>query len=103
MSSLHQVAQTKDLEPGQGRAIEVEDKKIALFNIDGSYYAIDDACTHVGAPLSEGSVEGTVVTCPWHGARFDVTNGEVLGPPAGTAVGSYKVQENGDAISIEVP
>ena len=79
MSTLHQIAQKKDLEPGQGLSVEVEDKKIALFNIDGSYYAIDDTCTHRGGPLSEGSVEGTVVTCPWHGARFDVTSGEVSG------------------------
>ena len=102
MSTLHQIAQKKDLEPGQGLSVELEDKKIALFNIEGSYYAIDDTCTHRGGPLSEGSVEGTVVTCPWHGARFDVTSGEGLGPPAGTAVGSYKVQVNGDAISIEL-
>ena len=87
MSTLHQIAQKKDLEPGQGLSVEVEDKKIALFNIDGSYYAIDDTCTHRGGPLSEGSVDGTVVTCPWHGARFDVTSGEVLvhppAPPSG--------------------
>jgi nitrite reductase (NADH) small subunit/3-phenylpropionate/trans-cinnamate dioxygenase ferredoxin subunit len=102
MSTMHQVAQTKDLEPGQGLAVEVEGKKIALFNIEGSYHAIDDACTHVGGSLSEGSVEGTVVTCPLHGARFDVTNGEVLSPPARTAAGSYKVHINGDAISLEI-
>ena len=95
---MHLVAQTKDLEPRQGLAVEVEGRKIARLNIEGSFHAIDDACTHVG-----GSVEGTVVTCPLHGARFDVTNGEVLGPPASAAAGSDKVHIDGDAISIEIP
>jgi nitrite reductase/ring-hydroxylating ferredoxin subunit len=62
--------------------VDIGAKRIAIFNIDGTYHAIDDTCTHRGGPLSEGIVVGTEVTCPWHGAVFDVTTGSVLGPRA---------------------
>jgi nitrite reductase (NADH) small subunit len=102
MGNLIEVAKTGDLEPGQGMCVEVEDKKIAIFNIEGTYYAIDDTCTHVGGPLSEGECEEHVVTCPWHGAQFDVQTGEVLGPPAKRSVTSYKVHVEGDSIKVEI-
>ncbi len=69
-------------------------------NIDGTYYAIADTCTHRGGPLSEGAVEGTVVSCPWHGATFDVTTGNVLGPPAAEGVAHYNVQVDGNDIKV---
>jgi hypothetical protein len=59
--------------------------------VEGSYHAIGDTCTHRGGPLSEGDVQGTRVTCPWHGADFDLKTGAVLGPPAQKGVPSYKV------------
>ena len=82
MADFVKVAKTSEVAPGQGRMVEVGSKKIALFNIDGAFYAIDDTCTHRGGPLSEGVLNGKEVTCPWHGAVFNVTTGEVLGPPA---------------------
>lgn len=75
------VAKTDEVAPGQGKLVEVNGKKIALFNVEGSFYAIDDACTHLGGRLSEGFLDGNEVTCPWHGARFDIITGEVLRPP----------------------
>ena len=81
----------------------MEGRRIALFNIGGTYYAIDDTCTHRGGPLSEGEVEGTTVTCPWHGASYDVTTGKVLGPPAPAGVARYNVQVDGSDIKVEVP
>jgi nitrite reductase/ring-hydroxylating ferredoxin subunit len=75
------VAKTDEVAPGQGKLVEVNGKKIALFNVEGSFYAIDDACSHLGGPLAEGFLDGNEVTCPWHGARFDITTGEVLRPP----------------------
>ena len=59
-------------------------------------------CTHRGGPLSEGEVEGHVVTCPWHGAKFDITSGEVLGPPAPAGVASYPTRVNGSDIEVEL-
>src|SRR5215831_4226704 len=82
MPGYVKVARTNEVTPGQAKMVEVEGKKIALFNVDGSLYAIDDTCTHRGGPLSEGVLEGKQVTCPWHGATYDVTTGGVLGPPA---------------------
>src|SRR5262249_39315544 len=84
MAKLLNIAKTKDVPPGQAAAFTIEDQKIALFNVDGTYYAIGDTCTHRGGPLSEGDVQGVKVTCPWHGADFDLRTGAVLGPPAQT-------------------
>ncbi len=102
MAGFVKVAKTEDLAPGQGMMIEAGGKKIALFNVDGDYYAIDDTCTHHGGPLSEGELAGKEVTCPWHGAVFDVTTGEVLGPPAPEGVSRYKVKISGNSIEIEI-
>ena len=103
MGQFIKVAETNDVPPGTAKAVEAEGRKIALFNSDGAYYAIDDTCTHQGGPLSEGEVEGTVVTCPWHGATYDITTGSVLGPPAPEGVVSYKVQVDGNDIKVELP
>lgn len=103
MGQLIKVAETKDVPPGTAKAVDVEGRAVALFNVDGTYYAIADTCTHRGGPLSEGGVEGTVVTCPWHGATFDVTTGNVLGPPAAEGVAHYNVQVEGSDIKVETP
>ncbi len=103
MSQSVKVARTSDLPPGNALAVEVSGERIALFNLQGTYYAIADTCPHKGGPLSEGRVQGTMVTCPWHGATFDITNGNVLSPPADEQVKSYRVQIDGDEISIEIP
>ena len=102
MAKLIKIADTTDLAPGQATAFTVEGQRIALFNVEGTYYAIDDTCTHRGGPLSEGDVQGTKVTCPWHGADFDLKTGTVLGPPAQKGVPSYKVVVEGDEIKVEI-
>ena len=102
MAKLLKIAKTKDVPPGQAAAFTIEGQKIALFNVEGTYYAIGDTCTHRGGPLSEGDVQGTRVTCPWHGADFDLKTGAVLGPPAQKGVPSYKVVVEGDDIKVEV-
>ena len=103
MGQMITVAQTGDLPPGKAMAVEVAGETVALFNIDGTYYAIADTCTHSGGPLCEGEVEGKAVTCPWHGATFDITTGTVLAPPAYEGVARYKVEVESDDIKIEVP
>ncbi len=90
------MAKTKDVPPGQAAAFTIEGQKIALFNVEGTYYAIGDTCTHRGGPLSEGDVQGIKVTCPWHGADFDLKTGAAFGPPAQNGVPSYKVVVEGD-------
>jgi 3-phenylpropionate/trans-cinnamate dioxygenase ferredoxin subunit len=103
MPQFIKVANTPDLGPGEARSVEVAGKKIALFNLDGSFYAIDDTCTHDGGPLSEGAVlSGGEVMCPWHGAVYNIKTGAVLGPPAPRGVASYAVRVEGSDVLVEV-
>jgi nitrite reductase/ring-hydroxylating ferredoxin subunit len=95
-------ASITEIPPGKAKQVEVNGHKIALFHVGESFYAIDDTCTHRGGPLSEGAVEGTKVTCPWHGAQFDLTTGRHLTPPAPSDVNSYQVQVVGDEVQIDV-
>jgi nitrite reductase/ring-hydroxylating ferredoxin subunit len=102
MSEFVKVAKTGEVASGQGKVVAAGGKRIAIFNIEGTFYAIDDTCTHRGGPLSEGMVVGTEVTCPWHGAVFDVTSGSVLGPPAPRDVARYAVRIEGEEIEVEI-
>ena len=102
MGKLIKVAQTDDIVSGQGKVVEVEGKKIAIFNLDGQFSAMDDTCTHAGGPLSEGQIEESKVTCPWHGAQFDIKSGMVLRGPAANNVTSYTVKIDGNDIYLDV-
>ncbi|HEV8589702.1 MAG TPA: non-heme iron oxygenase ferredoxin subunit [Pyrinomonadaceae bacterium] len=102
MPEFVKVATTNEIPVGQAKLVEVNGNEIALFNVEGSYHAIDNTCTHVGGPLSEGELSGVEVTCPWHGGVFDVTTGDVLGPPPGHAVNRYNVRVDGPDIEVEV-
>ena len=102
MGEFVKVARVDEILPGQAKVVEVGDKQIAVFNVAGSIHAIDDTCTHVGGPLSEGDLEGTRVTCPWHGAVFDVTTGDVLGPPAVQGVTKYNTRVEDGVVEVEV-
>jgi nitrite reductase/ring-hydroxylating ferredoxin subunit len=102
MPKVIKVALTSDLPPGRSAAFEVGGQRIALFNVAGAYYAIEDTCPHEGGPLSEGAVEGCKVTCPWHEADFDLKTGAVLSPPAFEGVKTFKVTMEGDDILVEV-
>ena len=102
MGEFVKVAKVGQIPPGEARAVEAGGKTIALFNVDGTFHAIDDTCTHKGGPLSEGMAVGTEVTCPWHGAVFDVRTGGVLGAPAPRDVASYTVRLNGEDIEVEL-
>ena len=102
MSELHKVAGKNEVGPGQCISVEVGGQQVALFNVEGSYYAIGDTCTHRGGPLSEGKIDSTTVTCPWHGAQFDLTTGAANRPPAPTGVPTYRVVVDDDDVKIEL-
>ncbi len=72
--SVH-IARASDIPPGTGKEVTVGDRVLAVYNIDGSFYAIDGICPHAGGALGDGGVHGNIVTCPWHGWQFDVTTG----------------------------
>ncbi len=102
MPKTVKVAEVTELGPGEGKTVEVEGVNLALFNVDGTYFAIANACTRVGGPLGEGALIGKEVTCPLHGAQFDVTSGKVLGGPARSDVKSFPVSLEGDDVMVEV-
>jgi NAD(P)H-dependent nitrite reductase small subunit len=102
MATFVTVAKTNELAQDQGKLVKINHKRIALFNVGGRYYAIDDMCPHRGGPLSQGELEGTTVVCPWHDASFDLATGEVTRSPAATGVTTYAVRVEGDDIAVAV-
>lgn len=76
MADFVKVAFAGDVPAGTGKVIEVNGKPVALFNVGGKFYALDNTCPHMEGPLGEGALDGPVVTCPWHGWEFDVTTGK---------------------------
>ena len=101
MAVLTKVAKTADIPAGTGKAVEVGGKMIAVFNCDGTFYAVDNVCKHRGGPLGEGSLAGTTVTCPWHGWQYDVTSGACQMDPS-IAVQQFDVKVEGDDLLISV-
>ncbi len=97
-----QVAPIDEISPGESRSVEVGEKLIGVFNVDGRFYAIDGKCTHIGASMVDGWLDGKELTCPFHGARFDVTTGKVLSPPARCDVGTYPVHVQDGVVVVEV-
>jgi nitrite reductase (NADH) small subunit/3-phenylpropionate/trans-cinnamate dioxygenase ferredoxin subunit len=101
MGKFVKVANKNDITEGKGKALQLEGLNIALFQISGNFYAIDNTCKHRGGPLGEGELDGNQVTCPWHGWEYDVTTGECKTTP-GVTQAKYNVKVEGDDILIEV-
>lgn len=96
MSEFITVTRVEELRPGQVEVFEVGDEFVAVANVDGVFHAFADVCTHDDGPLVEGELEGCVVTCPRHGARFDVSTGEALSLPAIAPLPTFEARvENG--------
>jgi nitrite reductase/ring-hydroxylating ferredoxin subunit len=102
VKSAVKIGSVTDVEPGQGRAFDVGDKRVAVFNVNGGFFAIDDTCPHAGASLSEGEVEDGKICCPWHYAEFDLETGNHLNAPATCDVAAYKVVVEGEDLLVEV-
>jgi len=96
------VAQVADIPAGKAKQVSVNGKTVAVFNSNGTFYALDNECPHRGGPLAEGELSATEVECPWHGARFDITTGAHLCPPAPRGVTAYKVQVVGQDVQVDV-
>ena len=82
MTDWIDVCKVEDLKPGEHLVVDLDGTDVAVFNLDGEFYAIEDVCTHDGAEIASGELEGDVIVCPRHGARFCIKTGEVLSPPA---------------------
>jgi len=96
------LAAVGDVAAGEGRVVEAQGKTLALFNVDGTYYVIDNTCAHRGGPLGEGDLEGRIVVCPWHAWRWDVTTGANANNPA-VRMACFPVAVDDGAIFVELP
>ena len=94
------VATLTDVAPGGMKRVEIGRDEILLTNIGGQIHACDDVCTHSFASLSEGDLDGVEVVCPLHGAIFDVTTGEVVGPPAVERIRVFEVRIEGQDVLV---
>lgn len=103
MGGFVKVARLDDIAPGELLRVEVEGRLVCLANVEGRIYAVDDDCTHISGPLDQGELEGCVLTCPLHLARFDVCTGKVLRGPARDDLPTYRVRVDGDDILVAVP
>lgn len=101
MSEFSSVAKVSDVPSGEGRVVEAKGTAVALFNVEGSFHAIDNTCLHRGGPLGDGICDGMTVTCPWHGWQYNVASGECLNMP-GEAVECYEVRVEGDEVQVKV-
>jgi nitrite reductase/ring-hydroxylating ferredoxin subunit len=102
MSTRIKVATKDHLAPGQGLMVKAKGHQIAVFNIKGQFFALNNSCTHSGGPLGKGRLFNGVVTCPWHGAQFDVKTGECLAEPATTNVETFPVQVEGNSVFVDI-
>jgi 3-phenylpropionate/trans-cinnamate dioxygenase ferredoxin subunit len=90
----------EDLQPGTHRVVDVDGAQVAVFNLDGQYYAIEDVCTHDGGILTGGPIEGDQIVCPRHGARFCIRTGEALAPPAFEPTAVFPVRLDNGVIQV---
>ena len=95
------VAELSEIPEDSGKVVDVEGHCLALFKIDGKVHTIDNTCPHRMGPLGEGDLEGRVVSCPWHGWRFDVTTGQNPDFPA-AKVPCFKASVEGSTVFVEV-
>ncbi len=100
MAEFVRVAAADEIPPGQGRRYDVDGYHIAVFNVGGTFYAVDDTCTHELASLSEGALSGEIVACPKHGSRFHLPTGRVLSLPAVRPVNTYEVKVEDGAVLV---
>ncbi|HEY6906285.1 MAG TPA: FAD-dependent oxidoreductase [Ignavibacteriaceae bacterium] len=102
--SFKVIAKKNDLKNGEMKSFNLdESSKVLLCRIDNEYFAVGAACTHYGAPLEEGILQGNTIICPWHHACFNAKSGNLLEPPAMDALPRYELKTEGDAILIDVP
>jgi len=96
---LYRVAKATDIPAGTARIVVVQGEPVALFNVGGVFFALSNTCLHRGGPVGEGEIDGTVVTCPWHGWEYDVRTGKNTINPA-ARLKTYEVRVEGDDILV---
>lgn len=103
MSDWIDVGPQSHIGPGEHAVVDVDGTDVAVFNIDGEFYAIEDVCTHDGAEIASGPLQGHEIVCPRHGARFCVKTGKVLRAPAYTDLASFPVRIENGVVQVRDP
>jgi nitrite reductase (NADH) small subunit len=101
MSNWIRIGAVSDCPPGSALELVAGEQVIALFNVDGTFHALDGVCPHQGGPLGEGDLAGCIVTCPWHGWQFDVRTGQNQ-LSHGIRQPSFPVRVEGDAVLVDL-
>lgn len=101
MAEWVDVAAVGELPPGASKVVDIDGAQIAVFNINGEYFAIEDVCTHDGGELASGVLEGDQIICPRHGARFCVRTGEALTAPAYEATAKFPLRVENNVIQVK--
>ena len=96
------VAKTNEIALGSGKSVQVNERRIAIFHVAGAFYALDDSCPYRGAPIFNGMLSDTDVTCAWHGAAFALATGNGISGPCGQGLTSYPVRVNGEDIELDL-
>lgn len=102
MSDWITVAEDSELSDGERKALTIHKQPILLFKIEGQYYAIQNLCTHEALPLTEGTLEGDTIICPFHGASFCIKTGAVTAPPAFSDLETYPVRVNNQMVQVQL-
>ena len=102
MPDFIKVANVSDIPDRSALCVEVQGRRIAIYNLNGEYFATDDTCTHALASLSEGCISGDEIVCPLHFATFNIRTGKCTGGPAVADLKAYPVRVNGDEIEVRV-
>jgi nitrite reductase/ring-hydroxylating ferredoxin subunit len=102
VGQIHTVARVEDVPPGSARVVTAGDRELALFNVDGSFYATQSDCLHLGGPLGHGELDGCVLSCPWHGWQYDVRTGFNEFDHA-IRIETYPVHIEGGDVRVELP
>lgn len=102
MSARYRLCHVDDVPPGTGRECVAGDRIVAVFNVEGTIFAMDGICPHAGGPLANGELQGCIVTCPWHGWQFDVSSGRHTLTPRIQQT-HFPVTTDGEDLFIEFP
>ncbi len=99
----HLVAKTDEVQEEEPKAVQVGNEYIAIYRVDGKFYATDDICTHEFASLCEGFIDGDIIECPLHAGQFHIPTGKAMSPPVTEDLKTFAVKVEGDDIYVEVP
>jgi nitrite reductase/ring-hydroxylating ferredoxin subunit len=92
----------EDIPPGEMKQFDLKEEEILVINLNGRLHCLGGRCSHAGAPLAEGDLEGEVLTCPWHYSQFKITDGSVLRGPANASLRVYRTEVKDGQLFVEM-